>query len=133
MASKTYKNHRPGSIAWNHLVDGILKQETLPFVGDTLVTDDVELQKYVESLPAFKQDWITLANDARADLWQKAVEAGESAKAAESQAVAAERAYADFVAKPKLLRDAAEAAKKAAADAVAAVSDYDKAHAAVPA
>ncbi len=124
MAEKTYINHRAGSVAWAHEVEGVVRQDTLPFKEGVLVTADPALQEYIEKLPAFaKESWITLKNDARADLFDNVVLLGNAAKAAEAAAVAAEFAAA----LPARLRAVAEKAKKDAGAAVAALSDFDKA------
>ncbi len=123
MAEKIYTNHRPGSVAWAHEVEGVERQDTLPFKDGVLVTSDSAMQAFIEDLPAFDEGWITLKNDARADLFDKVVNLGNAAKAAEAAAVAAEFAAA----LPVRLRAAAEQAKKDAAAAVSALSDFDNA------
>ena len=100
MASKTYKNHRPGSVAWVTKDEfGNVKNDTLPFVNGMLTTDDADLQKHVEALPAFKEGWISFDGPAEqitaAEIKAKALRV--VANKAEAEAVAAEGALAALV------------------------------------
>lgn len=66
MASKTYATHRLGlAVAWEHKNDlGDVRHDTLNFVGGFLTTDSEEKQKYIESLPTFKDDTIYIVTAA---------------------------------------------------------------------
>lgn len=134
MPEKTYVNHRPGSVSWTHADEfGAVKHDTLPFVNGVLTTGSPEMQKYVESLSAFEEHWITLKNDARTDLLEKVSAAKDAATVAESAALQAETTRVELDALPKRLRATAEKAKTDAAAAVAALADFDKAAAPVTA
>ena len=60
MAVKTYATHRLGlAVAWEHKNDlGDIRHDTINFVGGLLTTDDEVKQKYIESLPTFKDETI---------------------------------------------------------------------------
>lgn len=86
MATKTYATHRPGlAVAWEHLNElGTVRHDTINFVGGLFATDKEEVQKYIESLPTFKDETIFLRTAAD-DL----AEASANAKALRAVADAA--------------------------------------------
>lgn len=130
MSQKTYLSEKP-SLSVTLTVEG--KADTIFFVGGRITTADENEQKAIEDSSLFASGHITLAAppDPRQGLADAAAAAAAAADIANKVAAEAERAYADFVARPKTLRAAADAAAtraKAAADELAA---FDKSKAPV--
>ncbi len=96
MPIKTYVTHQKSvAIAWPG------KKTDLFFVGGKLVTSDEEEQKFVESLPSFKNEtiWLEAPVDLLAVAEEKAKSLRAAADAAVKAAVAAEAELAEL--KPK--------------------------------
>jgi hypothetical protein len=115
MESKTYlSDHRNLAVGSIFFVDGKFTSES------------ESEQAAIEATSLFKTGHVKLAPGPRDLLVAAADEAAAAASAAEKSALDAEAVRAEIDALPKRLRAAAEASKKSAAAAVAAVSDFDK-------
>ena len=96
MATKTYLTHKPSlSLSWPHKDElGNIKDTQLFFTSGKLVTDDADEQKFIESLPIFKDETIYLESAAEvlAVATVKAADLKKIADKAVAEAVDAQKA-----------------------------------------
>lgn len=103
------------------------EKENVQFIGGRFVTDDKETQEAIEACDLFRSSHIRLEApaDPRVALVAAHADAERAADVADKEAADVEASRLELDAKPKRLRAAAEAAKKAALAASKALSDFD--------